>query len=129
MIVWVCFVLNRTCWCLTTDNLTNNQWPFSCDKRWIKKHQSHLLYQTCQVRWFCLGTPSFDKGYCRPSIDPVAKFLPRQTTIINFGKTNEIYKLPETFFAFLDTSHCFPHPMLIQVAANLLQSACGCDKW
>ena len=56
---------------------------------------------------------------CRPFIDPVAKFLSRRTTIINFGKTNEIYKLPEKFFSFLDTSHCIPHPMLIQVAANL----------
>ena len=51
-----------------------------------------VLYQTCQVRWSCLGTPSFDKGYFRPSIDPVAKFLWRPTTIINFGKRNEIYK-------------------------------------
>ena len=98
-------------------NIVRRIYAFSqCDHNPLGKL---VLYQTCQVRWSCLGTPSFDKGYCRPSIDPVAKFLSRRTTIINFGKTNEIYKLPEKFFAFLETSHCIPHPMLIQVAANL----------
>ena len=105
---WSCFIYVNIVRCIDAFN--------QCDHNPLGKL---VLYQTCQVRWSCLGTPSFDKGYCRPLIDPVAKFLSRRTTIINFGKTNEIYKLPEKFFSFLDTSHCIPHPMLIQVAANL----------